>query len=138
MREQVALVILTLPLAARAGAEVRITLVRNGAAVAGIAVAERPTRSAQFAAAELQYHIHKISGAKLPIVRGHKAVEGGRVLVIDGDRLVEREVQTGLSNWDWTQLTGGLAEGERVVTNLDREGVRAGALVDREGDGVEP
>ena len=68
----------------------------------------------------------------------HALIEGGRVLVIDGDRLVEREVQTGLSNWDWTQLTGGLAEGERVVTNLDREGVRAGALVDREGDGVEP
>ena len=81
MQEQVALVILTLSLAARAGAEARIALVRDGTAVAGIVVAERPTRSAQFAAAELQYHIHKISGAKLPIVRGHKAVEGGRVLV---------------------------------------------------------
>ncbi len=55
-------------------------------------------------------------------------LEGGRVLVLDGDRLAERVLTTGLRNWDWTEVTGGLAEGQSVVTNLDQAGVRAGAL----------
>ncbi len=56
-------------------------------------------------------------------------MEGGRVLVVDGDRLVERAVKTGLSNWEFAEVTAGLAAGDRVVTSLERAGVAAGARV---------
>lgn len=49
-----------------------------------------------------------------------------RVLVIEGGVLTEREIQTGLRNWDFVEVTGGLQEGEEVVTSLDRSDVKAG------------
>jgi HlyD family secretion protein len=54
-------------------------------------------------------------------------LEGGRVLVLEGERLVERSFQVGLRNWDLTEVAGGLSAGERVVTSLDRPEVKAGA-----------
>jgi HlyD family secretion protein len=53
----------------------------------------------------------------------------GGVLVVERRRLVERPVQVGLRNWDYTEVTAGLAEGEQVVTSLDRAEVKAGARV---------
>ncbi len=40
--------------------------------------------------------------------------------------LVERKLKTGLSNWEYTEVVDGLAAGDRVVTSLDRAGVKAG------------
>jgi HlyD family secretion protein len=54
-------------------------------------------------------------------------LEGGRVLVLADDHLVERRLELGLRNWDLTEVAGGLAEGERVVVSLDRPEVKAGA-----------
>jgi HlyD family secretion protein len=55
-------------------------------------------------------------------------LEGGRVLVAGADgKLAERTVKTGLANWEFTEITGGLDAGERVVTSLERAGVKAGA-----------
>ena len=54
--------------------------------------------------------------------------EGGRVLVALADgTLQQRSVKTGLANWEYTEVLEGLAAGERVVTSLEREGVKAGA-----------
>jgi len=54
--------------------------------------------------------------------------EGGRVLVAGSDgTLQERQVKTGLANWEFTEVLDGLAAGDRVVTSLEREGVKAGA-----------
>ena len=36
-------------------------------------------------------------------------LEGGRVLVLEDGRLVERTLQAGLRNWDLTEVDGGLA-----------------------------
>lgn len=57
--------------------------------------------------------------------------EGGRVLVFDpaSEKLVERTVKTGLSNWEYSELLEGLAAGERIVTATEKEGVKAGARV---------
>lgn len=55
--------------------------------------------------------------------------EGGRVLVVDGDTLIERSLETGVANWEFTEVLSGLVEGERVVTSLERQGVIAGARV---------
>jgi HlyD family secretion protein len=61
-------------------------------------------------------------------------VEERRVLVVEDGRLVERTLELGLRNWDWTEVRGGLAAGERVVLSIDREGVAAGAAVVVEGE----
>ncbi len=53
--------------------------------------------------------------------------EGNRVLVFGADGvLVERAVKTGVANWEYTEITDGLTAGERIVTSLEREGVKPG------------
>jgi HlyD family secretion protein len=59
-------------------------------------------------------------------------LQGGRVLLLQDGRLVERPVQTGLANWENTEITQGLQGGERIVTSLDRAGVKAGATAGEE------
>ena len=55
-------------------------------------------------------------------------LEGSRVLVAGADdKLEERKVKTGLANWEFTEVLEGLNAGERVVTSLERVGVKAGA-----------
>ncbi|HXV59096.1 MAG TPA: efflux RND transporter periplasmic adaptor subunit [Vicinamibacteria bacterium] len=57
-------------------------------------------------------------------------LEGNRVLIVDEeDRLVSRDVETGLSNWDFTEVKSGLEPGDRIVVSLDRSGVVEGAVV---------
>ena len=41
--------------------------------------------------------------------------------------LASARSKTGLANWEYTEITAGLQAGERVVTSLDRAGVKAGA-----------
>ena len=54
--------------------------------------------------------------------------EPALVMLLDSDSglLVERRVETGLANWDRTQVISGLDEGDLVVLSLDRDGVAAG------------
>jgi HlyD family secretion protein len=58
-------------------------------------------------------------------------LDGDKVLALrPGDeRLEERQVKTGLSNWENTEITAGLKAGEHIVTSLDRAGVKAGVRV---------
>jgi HlyD family secretion protein len=56
-------------------------------------------------------------------------LEGNRVLVAVNGRLVERKLEIGLKNWDWTEVRSGLAPGDAVVTSLDSPDVKAGAAV---------
>lgn len=54
-------------------------------------------------------------------------LEGGRVLVAGDDGLLhERTLRTGLANWEYTEVLEGLQLGERVVTSLERAGVKDG------------
>ncbi len=61
-------------------------------------------------------------------------LEGGKVLVLEGERLVERTLEIGLRNWDWVEVRSGLSPGERVVTSLGSSDVVAGALAVLEDD----
>jgi HlyD family secretion protein len=57
-------------------------------------------------------------------------LEGNKVLRINADgRLEEQEIETGLSNWAWTEVIKGLSEGDEVVVSVDRDGVEVGAQV---------
>jgi HlyD family secretion protein len=55
--------------------------------------------------------------------------QGDTVLAVEGGRLVERTVKTGLRNWRSTEILGGLAEGDRVVVTRDSPEIKAGARV---------
>ncbi len=53
---------------------------------------------------------------------------GNRVLLLAANGLLEeRKIETGLSNWEFTEVKTGLAKGDKVVTSLERDGVKAGA-----------
>ena len=54
-------------------------------------------------------------------------LEGGKVLLLRDDRLVECTLDLGLRNWDFTEVTDGLEHDDRVVVSLDRPEVMAGA-----------
>jgi HlyD family secretion protein len=57
------------------------------------------------------------------------ALQGNRVLVAGADGALQaRTLQPGVANWEYTEVLSGLAPGEKVVTSLEREGVRAGAV----------
>jgi HlyD family secretion protein len=60
------------------------------------------------------------------------------VLVPDDGTLVEQEVEIGLKNWDYAEVTKGLSEGQAVVTSLDRVDVKAGARVEVEKTTARP
>ncbi|MFH1604906.1 MAG: efflux RND transporter periplasmic adaptor subunit [Pseudomonadota bacterium] len=71
------------------------------------------------------------------VVTGHDSVvrvptpalmPGNRVLVLSASGLLEeRKIDVGLANWEFTEVKAGLARGDKVVTSLEREGVKAGA-----------
>ncbi len=58
-------------------------------------------------------------------------MEGGRVLryLPESGKLEEVQLKTGIANWEFTEVLDGLKAGDRVVLSLEREGVKAGALV---------
>jgi HlyD family secretion protein len=56
-------------------------------------------------------------------------VEGKRVLVLENGRAVSRDVETGLRNWEWAEIRSGLRAGERVITSLDRPGLKPGVAI---------
>jgi HlyD family secretion protein len=53
-------------------------------------------------------------------------LEGKRVLVLDGGVLARRDVEVGIANWQFTEITRGVDAGARVVLSVAREGVREG------------
>jgi HlyD family secretion protein len=58
-------------------------------------------------------------------------LDGNKALLYrpDTGKLEERLVKTGLSNWEYVEVLDGLKPGDRIVTSLEREGVKADALV---------
>lgn len=56
------------------------------------------------------------------------------MLVEDGF-LVTREVSVGLRNWNYVEITGGLSDGEAIVTSLDLAEVQPGAMAVAEDGG---
>lgn len=59
---------------------------------------------------------------------------------VRGGRLKRVAVATGASNWEWIEVTSGLAEGDDVLVSLDTEGIAEGVPVTpratKTGDGV--
>ena len=60
-------------------------------------------------------------------------LEGNKVLVLGADNILQqRQIKSGLSNWEFTEVLAGLEENENVVVSVDRDGVEAGAHAESE------
>jgi HlyD family secretion protein len=53
-------------------------------------------------------------------------LDGNRALVLKHGMLEQRKLETGLANWEFSEVRSGLQPGEQVVTSLEVEGVKAG------------
>jgi hypothetical protein len=98
---------------------VTLDLTRDGQPAATIVVAEKPTRAAQLAAAELQEQVRRISGATLPVVSDTTAVQGLRVLV--GESAATRKL--GLRSQDFApqEYLIGFRRNTLVLLGRDKE-----------------
>ncbi|MGZ8852873.1 MAG: efflux RND transporter periplasmic adaptor subunit [Thermoanaerobaculia bacterium] len=56
-------------------------------------------------------------------------LEGNRVLVISDDTLHERQLRTGLANWQYTEVLSGVQPGDAIVLSVERQGLLPGARV---------
>ena len=63
-------------------------------------------------------------------------IEGNKVLLFNPEskKLVQREIKTGITNWEYTEVLTGLKVGDRILASLEREGVKAGVLVKPEAN----
>jgi len=75
-----------------------------------------------------------VAKAKALRIPTEAIIEGNRVLVFSEQTgvLEERKIETGLHNWEYTQVLSGVRDGEQIVISLDREGVEdaAQAVID--------
>ena len=56
--------------------------------------------------------------------------EGQRVLLLNAEgKLEARTIKPGLANWEYTEVREGLTPGDRIVTSLEKEGVKPGVRV---------
>ena len=58
-------------------------------------------------------------------------IEGRRIFVYlpGSGQLAQRDIHTGLSNWNWTEVMGGLQPGDSVVVNVDNPKLTDGVAV---------
>ena len=107
--------ILFLMAAAPARANSTMCLVKDGQPKAQIVIADKPTRTARFAAGELQRMLERISGARLPIVTAplddaRLRIYVGRSSHTDALKLTDDDLQHGafriVSGEQWIALLG--------------------------------
>lgn len=56
--------------------------------------------------------------------------QNNKVWLVDNQsRLIEQSVETGLSNWSFTEVRSGLKAGDQVLIAFDKDGIKAGAVV---------
>jgi HlyD family secretion protein len=67
-------------------------------------------------------------------IPSYALLEGNRVLVVQDGRLAARAVKTNLKNWQFAEITDGLAAGEAVAVSLDRAEVKEGVRVSIAGE----
>ena len=61
------------------------------------------------------------------------------VYVVDAETmtLTKKQIEIGIGNWQYTEVTNGLSIDDQIVLSVDREGVKAGAKVQIEKDEAE-
>ncbi|MDO8334493.1 MAG: efflux RND transporter periplasmic adaptor subunit [Nitrosomonas sp.] len=56
--------------------------------------------------------------------------QNNTVWVVDAhSKLIERQLETGLSNWSFTEIRSGLKEGDEILISFDQNNIKAGVAV---------
>ena len=56
--------------------------------------------------------------------------QNNAVWVVDAhNKLIERQLETGLSNWSFTEIRSGLKEGDQILISFDQNNIKAGVAV---------
>ncbi|MCW8949689.1 MAG: hypothetical protein OQL17_06855, partial [Sedimenticola sp.] len=50
------------------------------------------------------------------------------IFLSDTGSIEKREIEVGLSNWDYTEVLSGIKQGDQIITSVDVEGLEDGAL----------
>ena len=90
-----------------------------------LTAADRPARLLPGTSADVEV-ILKVEESVLRVPTS-ALLEGDHVLTLEGGSIAERQVEIGLRNWDFVEITSGLDESDQVITSLDRAEVREGA-----------
>ncbi|MDX1914982.1 MAG: efflux RND transporter periplasmic adaptor subunit [Methylophilus sp.] len=63
-------------------------------------------------------------------------LEGNKVMLYQPatQKLEERAIKIGITNWEFTEIVEGLKQGDQIVASLEREGVKNGATVTPESN----
>ncbi len=97
-----------------------------------VVIAEQPADSPLLAgySADVEIVVERAEDALHVPTAAIRPGKPPRVLVLDppSGLLVDREVAIGLENWERTQVTSGVAEGDQVVLTPEGDGVEDGAL----------
>lgn len=96
-----------------AGIVSAVELVKDGKPAASIILAEKPTRSAQMAAAELQYHIKLMTGATLEILKGKLPAKGTKIFV------GESKYTKGIKPFDFQEYQVSVKGNEIILAGCD-------------------
>jgi len=97
----------------------RLTLVEDGRASASIVLAAQPTRAAQFAAAELQYHLARMTGATMPVVTDADGTLGTAILV--GESAATRALGLASEGFKPQEYLVGVRPGALVLIGRDKD-----------------
>lgn len=101
-----------------AGAE-RLTLVEDGRATVSIVLATEPTRAARFAAAELQYHLSRMTGAAVPLVADTTPTPRPAILV--GESAATRALGLASQDFGSQEYLIGFRPAALVLMGRDRD-----------------
>jgi HlyD family secretion protein len=104
-------------------------LPQSAAGVAVSNVSQPPTSENLLAGYSADVEIVHTAHPNVLRIPTQSLLEGKRVLVYKEGILEERTVTTSLANWEQTEITGGLVEGDKIVLSLDQAGIKAGAKV---------
>jgi HlyD family secretion protein len=65
----------------------------------------------------------------VPFVPSEALVRDRYAYVIDGDRAVQHDVNTGIGNWDQREILGGLKVGDTIITSISIKGLKNGSKI---------
>lgn len=61
--------------------------------------------------------------------------QNNKIWTVDAsNRVIEQQLETGLSNWSFTEIRSGLKAGDRVLVSIDQDNIKTGIFVDPKTD----
>jgi multidrug efflux pump subunit AcrA (membrane-fusion protein) len=65
----------------------------------------------------------------VPFVPSEALVRDRYAYVVENEHAVQRDVNTGIGNWDQREILGGLKEGDTIITSISIKALKDGSKV---------